>query len=93
MIEITASLMFICDACGGNGDFFGPLGDDRCPKCGGNAHVARALRAENERLRDALRHIESADVCHYNTYREWGIALRRLARSALASNPMETIKP
>ena len=52
-----------------------------------------ALRAENARLRDALRHIESADTCHWNTYRECVIALRRLARSALASNPMETIKP
>ena len=51
MSEIT----FLCDACDGNGDYFGPLGPDRCAKCGGNAHVARALRsalaeAEGQRL-------------------------------------------
>ena len=58
MSEIT----FVCDACDGNGDYFGPLGPDRCAKCGGNAHVARALRSalaeaesERDRLREALR--------------------------------------
>ena len=58
MSEIT----FICDACGGNGDYFGPLGPDRCAKCGGNAHVARALRAENERLRRLLSEVAEGGV-------------------------------
>lgn len=30
------ALSFICTLCGGNGDFHGKPGDDRCAECGGN---------------------------------------------------------